>query len=334
MGRIPRLQTKQRFSTTTTTDMNDGVVLVLTRLEDSSADMVISHLIANGAQVARFDPGADFPEKATLSTVFADGSSWGCLTTPTRHIDLERVRAVYYRRPTPYRTGSACQVERFSSAEIRFGLGGVLATLPCPYLSHPMTLAEAEQKPLQLLVAQRVGFAVPATLITNRLDDARTFAAEYGPIVYKPVRGTSFMESNGSLSTIWTTVVDPADLNAAVRHAPHLFQERVDKTADLRVTVVGEEIFCVRIDSDLLDWRADYDRISYAVIEPPSGLPEKCLSFVMELGLRFGAFDFALTDDGPVFLECNPNGQWGWIEDHTGLPIAAAIADLLMKDST
>jgi hypothetical protein len=29
------------------------------------------------------------------------------------------------------------------------------------------------------------------------------------------------------------------------------------------------------------------------------------------------------------FFECNPNGQWGWIEQETGLPIAAAIARLL-----
>jgi hypothetical protein len=30
-----------------------------------------------------------------------------------------------------------------------------------------------------------------------------------------------------------------------------------------------------------------------------------------------------------IFLEINPNGQWAWIENETGLPIAAAIADAL-----
>jgi glutathione synthase/RimK-type ligase-like ATP-grasp enzyme len=30
-----------------------------------------------------------------------------------------------------------------------------------------------------------------------------------------------------------------------------------------------------------------------------------------------------------VVLEVNPNGRWAWIEDATGLPIAAAIADAL-----
>lgn len=48
------------------------------------------------------------------------------------------------------------------------------------------------------------------------------------------------------------------------------------------------------------------------------------------LGLRFGALDFLVRPSGEwVFLEINPNGQWAWIEDKTGLPIAAAIADAL-----
>src|SRR6266851_4864116 len=43
-----------------------------------------------------------------------------------------------------------------------------------------------------------------------------------------------------------------------------------------------------------------------------------------------GALDFLVTPEGKwVFLEINPNGQWAWIEEETGLPIAAAIADAL-----
>jgi hypothetical protein len=32
-----------------------------------------------------------------------------------------------------------------------------------------------------------------------------------------------------------------------------------------------------------------------------------------------------------VFLEINPNGQYLWIEQMTGLPISEAICDLLMS---
>ncbi|MGH3806966.1 MAG: hypothetical protein ACRDRU_10105 [Pseudonocardiaceae bacterium] len=46
----------------------------------------------------------------------------------------------------------------------------------------------------------------------------------------------------------------------------------------------------------------------------------------------FGAFDFSVTPDGRWwFLECNPAGQWGWIAEETGLPIAGAIADELVR---
>lgn len=34
-----------------------------------------------------------------------------------------------------------------------------------------------------------------------------------------------------------------------------------------------------------------------------------------------------------MFLEINPNGQYLWIEDETGLPITDAICDLLLERS-
>jgi hypothetical protein len=46
--------------------------------------------------------------------------------------------------------------------------------------------------------------------------------------------------------------------------------------------------------------------------------------------LASGCFDFAVSEEnGPMFLECNPNGQWAWLEAETGQPIAAGFADLL-----
>jgi glutathione synthase/RimK-type ligase-like ATP-grasp enzyme len=53
---------------------------------------------------------------------------------------------------------------------------------------------------------------------------------------------------------------------------------------------------------------------------------------VQALGQCFGAIDLVLHPErGYVFLEINPNGQWGWIEEFTGLPISAAFAELLVQ---
>jgi hypothetical protein len=55
-------------------------------------------------------------------------------------------------------------------------------------------------------------------------------------------------------------------------------------------------------------------------------------SYLAAFGLVFGCFDFALTGDGDdaedwVFIECNPNGQWGWLPDSGD--ITTAFADIL-----
>ncbi|WP_199833723.1 hypothetical protein [Streptomyces sp. NRRL B-3648] len=38
----------------------------------------------------------------------------------------------------------------------------------------------------------------------------------------------------------------------------------------MRVTVVGGDVFCVRIDSDLLNRRTDYSRLAYTPVQPPT----------------------------------------------------------------
>jgi len=53
-------------------------------------------------------------------------------------------------------------------------------------------------------------------------------------------------------------------------------------------------------------------------------------ALMRRLGLVYGAIDLRLTPDGRyVFLEINPAGQFLYVEQQTGQPIAAALAALL-----
>jgi hypothetical protein len=55
-------------------------------------------------------------------------------------------------------------------------------------------------------------------------------------------------------------------------------------------------------------------------------------AYLMHFGLVFGAFDFTLSASGEwTFIECNPSGQWAWLEPPTGLPMTTALADLLER---
>lgn len=253
-------------------------VLVLTCLDDPTADMVIAELNRRNVPVVRLDPGADFPHQASTSACFDASGMRGDLSTTTRCLDLRRVRAVYYRRPTPFASpGDGMDpVIRFVATEARFGLGGILAGLGCRYVNHPWRVAHAEVKPLQLIAAARAGFAIPPTLVTNRPADAKAFAEAHRQVVYKPLRSIVHVTARQERFTIWTNAVDPDEIDESVTATAHMFQMKVDKVADLRVTVVGSRIFCVRIDSPLLDWREDYDVAAYTVIDPPDGLAPAC----------------------------------------------------------
>jgi glutathione synthase/RimK-type ligase-like ATP-grasp enzyme len=53
---------------------------------------------------------------------------------------------------------------------------------------------------------------------------------------------------------------------------------------------------------------------------------------INRLGLVYGAIDLRLTPEGRyVFLEINPAGQFLYIEHATGQPIAATLAQTLLK---
>ncbi|MFE9066013.1 hypothetical protein [Streptomyces violaceusniger] len=151
---------------------------------------------------------------------------------------------------------------------------------------------------------------VAARLADLRLGEARGFITAHGQVITKTLRWTPY-ERDGVGLTSWAEPVTADEVDDTVAMAPHLFQARVDKVADLRVLVVDRQSFAVRIDSDLLDWRKDYSALSYRVVDLPDRL-EKALLTCLDA----------------------PNGQWGWLEERTGLPMAAAFADLLAQGDT
>jgi len=317
-------------------------VLVLTERTDTTADLVVRELNDRGAAVFRCDI-AEFPTTLSLSARLDPGDArWrGRLRTAHRAVALEDITGVYFRRPTPFRLPEAMTAgeRRFAAVEAKMGLGGVLTSLPCRWVNHPSRIADAEHKPVQLVAAARAGLRVPATAVTNDRSSARDFAASVGgPVVYKTLSSPAVPDGD-DLRLIYTTGVDAERLDdERVGLTAHLFQRRLTKRRDVRVTVVGEQVFAVDIHVQgspraMLDWRADYAAHRYEVTELPAEVEKRLVEMLRGLGLRFAAVDFVVDaedqTEGYVLVDVNPNGQWGWLQEATGLPIAAAIADEL-----
>ena len=186
-------------------------------------------------------------------------------------------------------------------------------------------------------MAGSLGLLVPRTLVTNDPDEAATFCASVdGAVVAKTV-GQAFIDPRDR-THVYTSTVAREHLRhiGDVAHTPLLLQERVHKRLEIRVTVAGERVLAAEIDSQASpitreDWRRDVFQAPHRIHRLPDAVAKRCHALTRHFDLRFAALDLILTPAGEyVFLEINPNGEWDWIEALTGLPIAAAVADLLV----
>jgi glutathione synthase/RimK-type ligase-like ATP-grasp enzyme len=209
--------------------------------------------------------------------------------------------------------------------------------------AYPRVIHRAQLKAAQLRIAGALGFELPPTLFTNSPEEFLEFYRQHNGNIVSKLAGFSFFDTVGDTFTRYTEVVSQRDVSYArsVQYCPVIFQAYVPKRVELRITVVGRQVFAAEIHSQATnhtrhDWRRyDLYQTPHAVHELPHEVAEMCVRLVEQLGLCYGAIDMVLTPDGRyVFLEINPNGQYLWIEGLTGLPISDAICDLLISGST
>lgn len=185
---------------------------------------------------------------------------------------------------------------------------------------------------------------MPRTLITNEPEDARKFVEGLdGRAVVKPLRFGLVRETEEYEEVVFTSPVSEEDVRdgmGAVALCPNLLQEYVPKDVEIRVTVVGKELFAAEIRSQGVlgaehDWRrVPASELEHAPHHLPAPVAERCVRLVERFGLNFGAIDLIRTPEGRyVFLEINPNGQWLWVEMLTGLPITDALIRLLLGEA-
>lgn len=208
----------------------------------------------------------------------------------------------------------------------------------------------AMSKMLQYRLAQEIGLAVPDTVFSNRKENILRLCGKYPRICIKSIDSTDIWDEDSCVDYVfYSQIVDSETVKdipeEAFSQTVSFAQEYVPKAFELRVTVVGGEedgrVFATRIDSQKLapdeggiDWRQGYDHgMELSAFDLPMDIAGKCSSLVHSLGLNFGCIDLIVRPDGEyVFLECNPNGQWLWVELSTGQKISAAIVEFLMDE--
>ncbi|MEU8416985.1 hypothetical protein AB0C24_29720 [Amycolatopsis japonica] len=319
----------------------DPLVLFVGIREDWAAAAVGQELDARGVRRHVVNVG-DFPLNLCLGAELTpDAEGWrGSLLTAEHDVPLHEVTAVYYGKPTEpvMPAGMSGPELKFSRAQARVGLGGVLTSLPVRWVSHPSALADAAYKPRQLATLKQAGLTVPPTLITNNADAVREFAERFGELIVKPLAEPVVYESGGE-ALVYTRRLGRNELGSldGIEVTAHLVQQWQPKWFEVRVTAVGDRLFPVAIHASsekaLVDWRSDYDALTYEVIAVPDRVRAGIIRYLDAAGLAFSAFDFVVGPDRTwTCLEANAVAAWGWLAEECDLPIAAAIADALIEE--
>jgi hypothetical protein len=313
------------------------VILLVSHDDDDHLAPVLAELARIGSESVVVDTSRIPTSVAVSARHSAHGSSSRLRLDDGSRLDLSRCGSGWWRRALPPRHDARIadpDQSTWALTETYEAMSGFWDALPVTWVSPPRAIETSMMKTWQLPAARAAGLEIPSTLVTSDPDEAREFIDGLG-------LGRVICKAFSATRENWreTRVVGPAEyaLLDRVALAPVIFQELVPAEVDLRITVIGEELFSAAVHSQELDYPLDFRlfletgagvRMTPDVL--PADVEEALLRLLKAAGLRYGAIDMRRTPDGRhVFLEVNPAGQWRFVEEVTGQPITAAMARLL-----
>jgi len=324
-------------------------ILILSNEEEQCVSLVTKHLKKMGEVFYRFNTNT-FPKNKTLTMLFHDCNIHGSLkiighdtSTGSTLINWEDIKSVWYRRPAlpEVRNNVRQDFRKFGINESRAALWSLYTSVNTRWVNPPLLACKLleDNKLYQMKIAHSVGLKVPKTIISNDFEDILSFSSTCKNLAVKPLYTTVFRKEDANLLFLYTnkiTVKDILEKEQEIKLCPIMLQEYIDKRIELRITIVDQEIFACAIHSQnskqtIHDWRKyDFSGVKHEKYQLPNNIKSMLLKLMETLGLYYGAVDMIVTpEDEYVFLEVNPSGQWGWIEELTGMQISQAIAKLL-----
>ncbi|OYD42266.1 hypothetical protein [Sphingobacterium cellulitidis] len=304
------------------------MILIITHKLDFTADFIINKLNERGIPYKRFNCEEILENPVTFEL---------CQDFRFNILGETNYSSVWFRRiKLPDIDLSPISYKNYILSEIDSFLHNIFSVLSCKWISEPYNVYKAENKILQLKTAQMIGFKIPITVVTTDKEKVSNFFQKCGKTIIKPISRTRIDNKNVP-EFIFTNRIDKDHRSIFQNYdlTPCIFQEEIGKDLELRVTVVGDNIFAAQIksqddDETKIDWRRK--KMKFTKFELPNEISNKCLELVHRLNLNFGAIDLILSPNGEyTFLEINPNGQWVWIENDTGLKISDALINLLQS---
>lgn len=306
-------------------------VFILSSLYDFSTDLVVLLLQDAGVPCVRLNREQLADHRLTLDPLVPKLAICG----PSGTWDVGHgLTSIWFRQPVFLRNAPAVPLspeQQLERSQWMAFLRGLCVFRNAAWMNLPAATYIAESKPYQLFIAKSCGFEVPATLATN---DASRIGETF-PCGFVVKSLDTVLLRDGDFDLFTYTILNPEgdSTDEAFKSAPVLAQYALDDKTDIRVTVVGKEVFAVRILSGGSgiegDWRVvPREKLEYDNVGLSEDMSERCRLLARRLNLSFAAIDLIETSRGVFFIEVNPTGEWGWLAT-AECPIDRAIASWL-----
>ena len=311
------------------------MILILTDQFDTHADKVINYFKENNTPFFRLDLDVEALKKTIISF---NGSTWTIQQNDIK-ISTSLIKAVWLRRAFVELTLEEMKYQendfKIWKNEWNKTLNGLYLSLKQKIWLNPVDKAyKGENKYYQMELAKKIGFEVPDTLISNNKEDLLSFSKKYKKVVFKLMTQEFYADDKGNYQGLFVNIINENHLNKfnEIEENPIVLQKYIEKSFEVRYTIVGDKHFVCKIDSQnsnktKVDWRRyDIPNTPHYQIMPPDIIREKVTLLLKTMELNYGALDFVVTEKNEwIFLEINCLGQWLWIEDLTGMPISNEI---------
>jgi glutathione synthase/RimK-type ligase-like ATP-grasp enzyme len=302
------------------------MIVVCGGLADAVTELVCARLQHCGYPYRLLDL-ARYPDGYRITGRWTTSAPEGCITGPGWSLDLGEITGAYVRFLGPEGRlpprGSPDDAEALQD-EADAQLLALLDDLPCQVVNRLGGGMSNNSKPYQSLLIRRAGLKVPPTLVTSDPAAVRAFQTEYGDLIYK--------SASGIRSIVRRLGPDQRDRLPLLAHGPAQFQAFIPGQ-NVRVHVVGDEVFATQIETEAVDYRYAHDDRLHVAMQPtdlPVPIADACRRAARDLDLVFAGIDLKRTPDGDYFcFEVNPCPGFIYYERQTGQPISTALAELL-----
>jgi glutathione synthase/RimK-type ligase-like ATP-grasp enzyme len=307
-------------------------ILLITEQLDPNVDNLIQELLRRGIPYLRWNLDR-YPQDSSLTYRATTTNFEGAIETDGRTVSFDDIGSVWYRtyRASGFPAGLNSDQREFAGQEAEMALEALPLVTKWQWINDPRHHRQATRKPAQLSTARRLGFAIPQTMISNDPGKIRAFCDRGGSeTIYKALSQSTNLEPGKAVTSQALSSLD------LIRHTPGIFQVLIPKAYEIRLTVVADTIFAVKIlsqenEQTRIDWRVAPYELKYEPTDLPQDIRYLVAAFMAEFNLVYSCLDFIVTPEGEyVFLESNPGGQYLWIEHLTGLPITETIVDALL----